>query len=284
MRVRFALPVLSALCVFALLEAAQVPQKPKSCVLSASGLLECSSPETAEISTAVRQSAYCGYDDYECMALEGLDLVNQIRSMYGIAPLAMGTYSMLENAVQHSYVMQLQGTLTHQDLGYVSYEVGCGLFCSGENLAYNVGMMGQSSPAKRCVDQWRDSPGHLSNILDPYQTHAAIGIYNTGSETWCTQIIAQVIDYSAMASGGRCDAVYHHVSNPVPQTPAHSPAPEPAYEPEPEPEHYDEHTHEHNGWYENHDPHTEVYEPETPSDYSILDTCQRLLCRFAGWC
>lgn len=131
-------------------------------------------------------SAMCEYHDSECWNTIAVQYVNEIRANYGKEPLRLGTESMLQNAVKHSTYMLNTGDFNHQELSSVTTEIGCNIFCGAENIAYFSGQ--QSDPAKVCVDMWRNSPGHLQNILTDRNQLTVVGIAGySGGRTYCTQ-------------------------------------------------------------------------------------------------
>lgn len=140
---------------------------------------------------AQRDPESCTYHDSECWNEVALQYVNDIRISRGLAPFHVGTVSMLDNAVSHSRFMLDSNSFNHQDLSEVTQSIGCGIFCGAENIAYFGGK--QSNPAKMCVDMWKNSEGHLANILSDANQLTVIGIFGEeGGKTYCTQTFGSV--------------------------------------------------------------------------------------------
>ncbi len=105
---------------------------------------------------------------------------NALRAKRGLSHLQVGSIAMYDNAVRHSTRMGHGAPFDHQPIRK-GVRVGKGLPCeaelSAENIAQNnVPFSGQADPAKICVDDWEDSPGHLSNMLDAGNVNTVIGI------------------------------------------------------------------------------------------------------------
>lgn len=177
----------------------------KQCVLSDTNAAICSYGDVPQLESVSRQARSCANDDYECMCLEAVELVNQIRRKNDKPDLKVGSISMLTNAVAHSRDMAVNNFFEHQELSEVTQEIGCGLFCSGENIASNTGRMNVGSAASRCVDQWEGSPPHLDNILSDTHEFTSIGIFNSGEQSLCTQTFSTTS--GSAETSGRCAPV-----------------------------------------------------------------------------
>ena len=110
--------------------------------------------------------------DFELRVLE---LVNQERAVYGIAPLQW--HEELGAAARaHSMDMAIRLFFSHTCPSGTSFAIrisgaGISFFTAGENIA-----MGQRT-AEQVVSSWMNSPGHRANILNPGYTHMGVGLY-----------------------------------------------------------------------------------------------------------
>jgi len=127
----------------------------------------------------------CANADTLCWHLEAVRLVNDMRARLArLPPLAVGTFSALDNAVRHSRFL-VNGPFRHQNLAAATREIGCNTFVSGENIA--KGSPGRDNPAATCVQIWEHSKGHRDNILSTTHKETVVGIVSTGAGYWCTQ-------------------------------------------------------------------------------------------------
>jgi hypothetical protein len=146
-------------------------------------------------------------------------------------PVMAGTVAMLANAVRHSQSFT-DGSFEHQKLSTVTDEIQCGTFCSGENIAKFSGP--SDDPAKKCMDMWEESKGHLENILrDNGMT--VVGIYQKDGWTYCTQTFGLDGQGVGSKSGAQCKAVG---SSGAASGAAGAPAPQPKYPDKPVPSTY----------------------------------------------
>lgn len=112
-----------------------------------------------------------------------VDLVNQIRSRYGLQTLRFNS-ALNDAAEAHNLTMINQRRMAHDGIGdgtpgdrirRVGFAGGW-----GENVA-----VGQRSP-EQVVDEWMASPGHRANILKPQfaQLGVAFGLTADGLPFW----------------------------------------------------------------------------------------------------
>jgi hypothetical protein len=128
---------------------------------------------------------------------------NQVRGQYGKGPIAGGTQSMLDNAIGHCKQFT-GGSFSHQNLGNVNNVIQCGIFCTGENIAKFSGP--SYDPAQKCVEMWKNSPGHLANMLNSNDM-TVTGVYKQGDWTYCTQTFALNGYGQGSKSGPRCNRI-----------------------------------------------------------------------------
>jgi hypothetical protein len=110
---------------------------------------------------------------------------------------------MLANAIKHSESFT-GGSFEHQDLQKVTNDIQCNIFCSGENIAKFSGP--SDDPAKKCMDMWENSEGHLANILRD-NSMTVIGIFQKNGWTYCTQTFGLDGNGIGSRSGAQCKAV-----------------------------------------------------------------------------
>ncbi len=128
----------------------------------------------------------CDTGDAECWNAECLYWTNKIRKDAGVAPLAMGSMGMLDNAEGYSRTLDRMKGLKHQDIG--SIKLPCGMRVFGENIAYNFV---SKNPAWYCMNQWKKSSGHYQNIVGARFASVVTGVYVAGNgRVSCTQIFA----------------------------------------------------------------------------------------------
>lgn len=157
----------------------------------------------ALVACLVEVAAAC---DAKCLHAETLAKVNSLRASLGKAPLRSGTISMLNNAVAHSRHMAETGDFSHQDLGQVTKNIGCDLFCSGENIAWFGGGAIGGAPEK-CFNLWRNSPGHYNNMISE-NDYSVIGIFQgSNGRVYCTQTLAKERsrEVKTVVGGAQCD-------------------------------------------------------------------------------
>jgi hypothetical protein len=201
--------------------ASAVPTLTRSCVLDAQGDPLCTRMDDGRsmgmsISTYVRASS-CTTGDDACWCNKAAEITNGIRAEAGKGKLVVGTQSMLDNAMKHSKEMCNSIGMEHQDLSAATADVGCDIFINRENIAMYGGM--DVDPAEQCMKQWKESPGHYENIVGASDgDYVSIGVYDNGSEVWCTQTFGQ-------GDGGSCPMVGG-------SSPGGAPAPAPAAAPE----------------------------------------------------
>ncbi len=128
----------------------------------------------------------CDMGDAECWNAECLYWTNKIRKDAGVAPIAMGSMGMLNNAEDYSRTLDRMKGLKHQDIG--SIKLPCGMRVFGENIAYNFD---SKNPAWYCMNQWKKSPGHYENIVRARFASVVTGVYVADNgRVSCTQIFA----------------------------------------------------------------------------------------------
>jgi uncharacterized protein YkwD len=114
--------------------------------------------------------AQASYEDaYEQRVV---DLVNQIRSSYGLSQLSYD-YRLDLGAERHTAHMATVGQMAHEGIGDGTpqermFDAGW-QWAWGENAA-----VGQTSP-EQVVNEWMASPGHRANILNPNFRFLSVG-------------------------------------------------------------------------------------------------------------
>lgn len=110
---------------------------------------------------------------------EVLRLVNVQRSYAGLQPLTMN-WQLARCARYKSQDMATRGYFDHNSPTYGSpfqmmESFGLRFSAAGENIAY-----GQRTPAE-VMNDWMNSPGHRSNIMNPTYTQIGVGLAKNSS-------------------------------------------------------------------------------------------------------
>ena len=164
----------------------------------------------------------CGANDAECWNRECLHWTNYIRQQAGVAPMTMGTTAMLSNAVGHSNVMANNDGLNHQNL---IVQLACGVNVNAENIAYNFAT---SNPAWMCMNQWKKSPGHYSNIINGGMRSTVCGVRIRGNKVFCTQTMSVGVPTSTCPAAPTNGQSGNASANPGSPAPTVQPPPKPA--------------------------------------------------------
>ncbi len=111
----------------------------------------------------------------QSLAEEVLDLVNQERSKYGVAPL---TLNQTMNAAAHERATEIYTLFSHTRPDNTSCftifdEYGLSWSYVAENIAYGV------STPEEVMDLWMNSSGHRANILSADVTELGVGYYDS---------------------------------------------------------------------------------------------------------
>jgi hypothetical protein len=194
---------------------ASLPGLRQSCLPDANGIVKCSFSK-ADILPLISVRQTCGLNEYGCSCVRAVQYNNEIRAKHGLGPVSIGSASMLDNAIQHS-ISFVSGPFQHQILDKATADIKCGIFCTGENIAKFSGK--SDDPAKKCMDIWENSPGHLSNILGA-SSMTVVGIHEQSGITYCTQTFGVRHSGNNAKSGSSCEPV---TSNPRTGTQADGP-------------------------------------------------------------
>lgn len=118
-------------------------------------------------------------EDYIAMADEMVALVNEARSEEGLNPLYAVPTLYDASAIR---VAECVDTFDHYRpdgtlFTSVLNELNVSYYAVGENIAAG------NSTAETTFEQWKQSPGHWGNIMDPEYTHIGVGVcYSDESE------------------------------------------------------------------------------------------------------
>ncbi|HWS99023.1 MAG TPA: CAP domain-containing protein [Pyrinomonadaceae bacterium] len=121
---------------------------------------------------------------------QAFDLINAARVKNRLPPLAWDG-DLCRAARAHSENMGRRNFFDHEGPDGTSLldrvnAIGIAWRSLGENIAYNKG---QVDPVRVAVEQWMQSPKHLSNIMRAKYTHTAIGVARTADgRVYVTQI------------------------------------------------------------------------------------------------
>lgn len=121
-----------------------------------------------------------------------LDLVNELRTKNGRMPLVMHT-TLREAARRKSLDMMNRNYFDHQNTdGTYTYHwlQNCGYPYGwwAENIAYNY------SSAEMLFEQWKNSPGHYRNMMNPNLRAIGIGVYRgSNGQVMGTQIFSDTV-------------------------------------------------------------------------------------------
>ncbi len=115
--------------------------------------------------------------------------VNAKRSAAGAAPLTRNSY--IDSLCrQHAQYMAAAGALSHDNFDSRSAQITAnvpGMMSTAENVLDNFAPCDAAAMAQ----QWYDSSGHRTNMLNPAYTTAGMGIYIDGTgKIWACQIFA----------------------------------------------------------------------------------------------
>jgi len=125
---------------------------------------------------------------------EILSLVNAERTRRGLEPLAPEA-RLGRAAAQHSGEMYSLDYFAHEspvagNTSFTDRMSNAGLKEFG-SAAENIVMAGNTPDvAKRLVQLWLDSPGHLENILRPEFRLTGVGVFGDGEKVYATQLFA----------------------------------------------------------------------------------------------
>lgn len=117
---------------------------------------------------------------YKSYVSKILELVNAERVKAGVKPLELD-YSLINAANVRAEEISEVFSHTRPDSSEFSSvldELDISYYCSGENIAAG------SDSAKVVVQQWVNSPGHYSNIINPAFTKLGVGYYYDSNSTY----------------------------------------------------------------------------------------------------
>jgi uncharacterized protein YkwD len=117
------------------------------------------------------------------------DAVNAIRVSNGRAPLTRNAY--IDGLCRdHAAYMQAAGSLSHDNFSTRADAIVAhipGMMACAENVLYNF----TPCDATAMAQQWYDSPGHRTNMLNNTYTIAGMGIVIDGTgKIWACQVFA----------------------------------------------------------------------------------------------
>ena len=116
-----------------------------------------------------------------------LVLVNQERMDRSLSTLSWHG-ELAQVAFEHSWDMSNRGFFSHtnpcgEEPSQRVDKAGISWSVVAENIARGP------ATAMEVMVGWMDSSGHRANILDSRMTHCAIGVYQSGGETWWTMVL-----------------------------------------------------------------------------------------------
>jgi len=140
------------------------------------------SPALAGAATSVTPTATPSAGALDTAAAAFLTLINAYRAQYGLGPLTVSP-TLTDAAAWLSADMAAKDYFSHTDsLGRDPFVRMCDFgYCNGtrgENLAAG------NATAQATFDQWRASPGHNANMLNPDYTVIGIGRAPGGTYGW----------------------------------------------------------------------------------------------------
>ena len=152
----------------------------------------------------------CNKGDTECWNAECLYWTDVIRKEAGVAPLAMGSVGMLDNAVSYSRQLNAKKRLKHQNIGAI--KLPCGMKVASENIAYNFA---EENPAWKCMNQWKKSTGHYNNIVRERIASVVTGVFISGEgRVSCTQIFSRTLPEGGQPKCEACPTNFPRGSSP----------------------------------------------------------------------
>lgn len=120
-----------------------------------------------------------------------LVLVNKERAKYNLKPLKLYPYACQKASIRAKEISTLfsherpNGTKCFTVLGDIKYSK------LAENIAMNY-----SRTVDEAMNQWMNSEGHRSNILNPDLTHIGVSMYKSGNAYYWVQIFLGYSGYS----------------------------------------------------------------------------------------
>lgn len=132
-----------------------------------------------------------GPTDLSAVEKQVFDAINSIRQANGL--YALTTQAGLGGVARaHSDDMLARDYLSHvnpegKNPGDRIAAAGIAVTAWGENIAMAQGL---ADPVEDIVQGWMDSPGHRENILRPGWTHTGVGVAQSGSTFYFTQVFA----------------------------------------------------------------------------------------------
>lgn len=122
--------------------------------------------------TTIKASAAETPENYTELIDEMAILVNEAREEAGLAPLTVVPVLNDAAAVRCEESASLFSHTRPNDLYFNSVldDFAIGYGCAGENLAAGC------ADAQSTFNQWKNSPGHWANIMNPNYTHIGIGV------------------------------------------------------------------------------------------------------------
>lgn len=121
---------------------------------------------------------------------EMITYVNQYREEVGSKPLVLNKeLSVL--ATIRAIEMAYADTFSHtrpdgRHWGSVGDDMGFGMMILGENIAYGTG--GYNNTALKAATNWRNSPGHYSNMIASGYGNLGVGKYTLNGKTYWVQL------------------------------------------------------------------------------------------------
>ncbi len=149
-----------------------------------------------------------GHEFDQRMELEFLDLINQARAFEGLAPVALRA-ELRDAARFHSLDMAYNDFFGHDGPDgrnpkdrILAFDRRALFKYSSENVAMIEAIRGRWDFERKAVPRLHgnlmDSPSHRANILSPKATHVALGVVQTKTGVWVTQLF---MDLSANLPG-----------------------------------------------------------------------------------
>ncbi|SPT53198.1 uncharacterized protein, YkwD family [Actinomyces bovis] len=179
----------------------------------------CATASAQEVAAVSPAAASNQASDYASVILAK---VNELRSSLGLAPVTR--YVQLDAISQQwSEHMANTGQFAHRNLSGGGFPKGYRKL--SENIAYRSGAPGEDVGAE-LFEQWRHSPGHYQNMVDPEVNSIGIGVaYQASNGQWYgTQNFAY---YADPAGAGLTPTGSPSVPAPDKPSPAPSAAPKP---------------------------------------------------------
>jgi uncharacterized protein YkwD len=148
-------------------------------------------------STSKLGSAKAGRETIEALLLQK---INAARTKEGLKPLSQESH-LLTAARDHSQEMAELSYFSHNSptpglenfIDRITLAGAKGFSTGGENIVFRQQEMSDAEMAEALFQQWMNSPGHKENILTKEFLVTGLGVFQSGSRCWATQVFVDKV-------------------------------------------------------------------------------------------